>query len=146
MVLSSQATAGEINNKQTMRQWQPSPDEILSSLSTKLTYPTLSWSRSKGGQRLCQGMWLTTSLVCPNNDNHLEEHKDKSPSIAPSLECCKTINGDCSTREGDHKIIGNESQLRTIAVEAMFSVEALKTRKKEAKQNLISECRKLRTK
>jgi hypothetical protein len=49
-------------------------------------------------------------------------------------------------QEGDHKTIGNESQLWTIAVEAMVSVEASKTRNKETKQNLISECRKLRAK
>ena len=49
-------------------------------------------------------------------------------------------------QEGDHDIIGNESQLRTIAVEAIVSVEASKTCNNKNKQNLISECRKLRAK
>ncbi len=49
-------------------------------------------------------------------------------------------------QEGDHDIIGSESQLRTIAVEAIVSVEASKTPNKRTKQNLISECRKLRAK
>jgi hypothetical protein len=40
-------------------------------------------------------------------------------------------------QEGVHKIIGNESQLRTIAVEAIVSVEASKTcnNNKKAKFN-----------
>jgi hypothetical protein len=49
-------------------------------------------------------------------------------------------------QEGDHKIIGNKSQLRTIAVEAIVSVEASKTPNKKTKQNLSHECRKLRAK
>jgi hypothetical protein len=51
-------------------------------------------------------------------------------------------------QEADPDIIGSESQLRTIAVEAIVSaVEASKTRNKRTrKQDLISECRKLRAK
>jgi hypothetical protein len=50
-------------------------------------------------------------------------------------------------QEADPDIIGSESQLRTIAVEAIVSVEAWKTRNKRTrKQDLISECRKLRAK
>ncbi len=49
-------------------------------------------------------------------------------------------------QEGDLDIIESESQLQTIAVEAIVSVEALMTRNKKTKQNLISECRKLRAK
>jgi hypothetical protein len=37
-------------------------------------------------------------------------------------------------QEGDHDIIGSESQLRTIAVEAIVSVEASKTPNKRTKQ------------
>jgi hypothetical protein len=50
-------------------------------------------------------------------------------------------------QEADLDIIGSGSQLRTIAVEAIVPVEASKTRNKRTrKQDLISECRKLRTK
>jgi hypothetical protein len=49
-------------------------------------------------------------------------------------------------QEGDHDIIGSESQLRMIAVEAIVSVEASKTHNKRTKGNLISECSALRAK
>jgi hypothetical protein len=50
-------------------------------------------------------------------------------------------------QEANPDIIGSESQLQTIAVEAIVSVEASKTRNKRTrKQDLISECRKLRVK
>jgi hypothetical protein len=47
-------------------------------------------------------------------------------------------------QQGGHDIIQSESQLLTIAVEAILLVEASKTRHKTTKQNLISECHKLR--
>jgi hypothetical protein len=84
-------------------------------------------------------------LFPPNNGNHANLYKDKYQYIALLSGVVKQSMVSV-LQEGNHDIIGSESQLWTIAVEAIVSVEASKTPNKRTKQNHISECHKLRAK